>query len=122
MPLRPSSTTSGTAPRPMAATGVPQAIDSTITSPKGSGHWMGNSVTIARWSSVTFSSWETSPRYSMLPSRCGSHGRVEVLAFLHVVDLAGELERQARSPRAISTALCAPLSGDMRPTNSRYPS
>ena len=40
-PLRPCSITSGTAPRRVASTGVPQAIDSTITSPNGSGHWIG---------------------------------------------------------------------------------
>ena len=43
-PVRPCSITSGTEPWRMAMTGVPQASDSIITRPNGSGHWMGNSV------------------------------------------------------------------------------
>src|SRR5215469_3881254 len=42
-PLMPCSTTSGTEPRFQAMTGVPQAIASIITRPKGSGQSMGNS-------------------------------------------------------------------------------
>jgi hypothetical protein len=41
-PVSPSTTTSGAAPMAMAMTGVPQAMDSAITSPKGSGQRMGN--------------------------------------------------------------------------------
>ena len=47
-PVRPCSMTSGTEPWRMAITGVPQASDSIMTSPNGSGHWMGNSVQRAR--------------------------------------------------------------------------
>ena len=42
-PLRPGSITSGTEPRRQAITGVPQAMASVITRPKGSGQSMGNS-------------------------------------------------------------------------------
>src|SRR5919106_1123159 len=44
IPLRPCSITSGTAPQRDAITGVPHAIDSTITSPNGSSQSIGNSV------------------------------------------------------------------------------
>ena len=47
-PVRPCSITSGTEPWRKAITGVPHASDSIITRPKGSGHWMGNSVQRAR--------------------------------------------------------------------------
>jgi hypothetical protein len=43
-PVVPSTTTSGTEPRGNAMTGVPAAMDSIITSPKGSAHWIGKSV------------------------------------------------------------------------------
>jgi hypothetical protein len=40
-PVTPSRTTSGTEPRRKATTGVPQAMASIITSPKGSSHRIG---------------------------------------------------------------------------------
>ncbi len=40
-PVFPSMMSSGTEPSRIATTGVPQAIPSAITSPKGSGHWIG---------------------------------------------------------------------------------
>ena len=46
----------------VAITGVPQAIDSIMTSPKGSSHSIGNRVARAFWSRSTFSPCETSPR------------------------------------------------------------
>jgi hypothetical protein len=41
-PVTPSSITSGTEPQRYAITGVPQAIASIITRPKGSGQSIGN--------------------------------------------------------------------------------
>ena len=64
--------TSSTAPQRVAITGVPHAIDSIITSPNGSSHWIGKSVARALPSSSTFSPWLTSPRYSIWSSRCGA--------------------------------------------------
>ena len=72
IPLRPCSITSGTAPRRVAITGVPQAIDSIMTRPKGSSQSIGKSVARAFWSSSTFSPCVTSPRYSIPWTRCGS--------------------------------------------------
>ena len=46
-PLTPSSIISGTDPRPNAITGVPQAMASIITKPKGSGQSIGNSSAAA---------------------------------------------------------------------------
>ncbi len=40
-PLTPGRTSSGTAPRFSATTGVPVAIASSITMPNGSSHWIG---------------------------------------------------------------------------------
>src|SRR2546422_7520399 len=41
-PLTPSLTTSFTDPPGSASTGVPHAIASIMTNPKGSSHWIGN--------------------------------------------------------------------------------
>ena len=64
-PLTPSSITSGTEPRRKAITGVPQAIASIITSPKGSGQSIGKSSAMAppRNSALSFS--PISPMNSM---------------------------------------------------------
>ena len=56
-PVTPSVTTSGTAPSGHAMTGVPQAIASIMTRPKGSGQSMGNSSARARPSRSAFTSW-----------------------------------------------------------------
>ena len=61
-PVLPSSTTSGTAPSGKASTGVPHAIDSSMTMPKGSFHRMGNNSARACASSSSLRSWGTSPR------------------------------------------------------------
>ena len=57
IPVTPSSSTSGTEPRRVATTGVPQASDSIITSPNGSSQSIGKIVARARWSSSTLSAW-----------------------------------------------------------------
>ena len=46
-PVTPSSMTSGTEPRRKAMTGVPHAMASIITKPKGSGQSIGNSSAVA---------------------------------------------------------------------------
>ena len=56
----------------VAITGVPQAIDSIITSPNGSSHSIGKRVQRAFCSNSTFVPWLTSPRYSIRLPRCGS--------------------------------------------------
>ena len=53
-PVTPCSMTSGTEPRLNAITGVPQAIASIITRPKGSGHAIGASSAIAPLRNVRF--------------------------------------------------------------------
>ena len=45
-PVTPSSITSGAEPQPKATTGVPQAMASIITRPKGSGQSIGNSSAV----------------------------------------------------------------------------
>ena len=55
-PVSPSATTSGTEPLAQATTGVPQAMASVMTRPKGSGHWIGNSNAAALASSSVFCS------------------------------------------------------------------
>ena len=57
-PVTPSSTSSTAAPAGHATTGVPHAIASTITSPNGSGHWIGNTIARARPRRSAFRSWE----------------------------------------------------------------
>ena len=46
-PQRPCSMSSVAAPTGRATTGVPHAMASTITRPKGSGHWIGNTIACA---------------------------------------------------------------------------
>ena len=70
--MTPSTTTSGADPSEVATTGVPHAIDSIITSPKGSGHWMEKTVARARPRRSTFSAWETFSRISSSPDRRGT--------------------------------------------------
>ena len=113
-----SQMTSGTAPRRVATTGVPQAIDSSITRPNGSSQSIGNSVQRARCSSRTFSSCETSPRYCDASLRCGATSRGKYSRSSGLVHLAGELERQAHLLRD-AIARPAPFCGLIRPMNSR---
>ena len=114
MPPRPSATTSGTAPRRVAITGVPQAIDSIITRPNGSSHSIGKSVARASWSSSSFSDWLTSPRYSTRPPRFWCDILVEVLALGDVLILARELQRKPRGSRDLDRPVC-PLLGAHAP-------
>ena len=74
--------------------GAPHAIDSIITSPKGSSHSIGNSVALACWRSSTFSPCVTSPTYSIRSDRCGCTSSAEVLPLERLAALPGELERQ----------------------------
>src|ERR1017187_6417586 len=71
-PVFPWVTTSGTAPSGRAITGVPYAIASVITSPKGSGQSMGNSMARARPTTSTFTSWVGWSRTSTSPFRRGT--------------------------------------------------
>jgi len=65
----PWAITSGVEPSSMPITGVPVAIDSTITKPKGSRQVMGNKVATAPPIKAVFCSWVASPKYSIcLPS------------------------------------------------------
>ncbi len=61
-PVTPSSTISGTEPRFQATTGVPQAIASIITRPKGSGQSIGNRSARAPPRSSPFRVSSTGPR------------------------------------------------------------
>ena len=61
-PVTPSSTISGTEPRFQATTGVPQAIASIITRPKGSGQSMGKSSARALPRRSAFRASSTGPR------------------------------------------------------------
>jgi len=60
-PVKPSSMTSGTAPRLKAITGVPQAIASIITRPNGSGQSIGASKATAPLRNSDFSQSLISP-------------------------------------------------------------
>jgi hypothetical protein len=71
-PVWPSATTSGTEPLPQAITGVPQAMASVMTSPNGSGHWIGNNNAAAPANSSAFSCCETSSRTSTSSPNSGS--------------------------------------------------
>ena len=118
MPLRPCSITSGTAPKRVAMTGVPHAIDSIITRPNGSSHSIGKSVARAFWSSSTFSPCVTSPRYSI------SDGEVRPHVLLEVRVSAGSRLLPAifsGSPALTATSIARwqPLSGLMRPRKRR---
>ena len=107
-PPRPCSTTSGTAPRRVASTGVPQAIDSTITSPNGSGHWIGNTVTARPLEQLDLLVVRHLADVLDVVAQVRAHGRVEVLVLDRVVDLAGQLQRQPRlagDPHRVARAL-----------------
>jgi hypothetical protein len=62
----------GTEPLRQAITGVPQAMASVITSPNGSGHWIGNNNAAAPANSSAFSCCETSSRTSTSSPNSGS--------------------------------------------------
>ena len=71
-PVWPSATTSGTEPLRQAITGVPHAMASVITSPKGSAHWTGNNNAAAPASRSAFCSWSHSPSTSTSSPSSGS--------------------------------------------------
>ena len=117
MPVRPSSITSGTVPQLVAITGVPQAIDSIITSPKGSCHEIGK--TVAR----------VLEQLDLLPVRhladvlaigaqVRPHVGVEVRPLGGLRTFARDLQRQPRLERDRDGAVRA-LSGLIRPRKSR---
>ena len=116
--MRPWSSTSGTAPHRVAITGVPQAIDSIITSPNGSSHSIGKSVARACWSSSTFSPCDTSPTYSIVELRCGRTSESKYSCSAGSAFLPAILSGRSASS-AIVTARWAPLSGLIRPRKSR---
>ena len=112
-PVSPSAITSGTDPRGVAITGVPHAIASVMTRPKGSSQSIGNSTACACASSEAFSSWPISPSTSEPSGRIGrirpSHSSISV---------GWEISRRPVR-RAVSTARSQPFSGAARPRNSR---
>ena len=99
-------------------TGVPQAIASIMTSPKGSGHRIGNSSARARPRNSDFFASEISPTYSTWrPSTwglisCSQYGRSNAL--IRAANFSGN-----RARRAISIAVSIPLSGAIRPRKAR---
>ena len=110
--MRPSATTSGTAPRRVAITGVPQAMDSIITRPNGSSQSIGKSVARAFWSRSTFVACVVSPRYSASSPSSGFTSSSKYACSACSRFLPASLIGKPAS-RAISIARCAPLSGLM---------
>src|SRR5215217_5147200 len=91
-PVSPSATTSGTDPLRQATTGVPQAMASVMTRPKGSAHWIGKARAAAWLSRSAFCSWGHSPWTSTSSPRIGStcSGPVAALALV----LGGDTHHQ----------------------------
>src|SRR5215216_2793132 len=91
-PVSPSATTSGTDPLRQAPTGVPQAMASVMTRPKGSAHWIGKARAAAWLSRSAFCSWGHSPWTSTSSPRIGStcSGPVAALALV----LGGDTHHQ----------------------------
>ena len=97
-PLTPSSITSGTEPRRQATTGVPQAIASIWTRPKGSGQSIGNSNAEAPPRKACFSLSLTSPIYSTPRTLDERADRLVKIGLVDLVDLGGDLELDAGAP------------------------
>ena len=117
-PETPVRTTSGTEPPGSASTGVPQAIASTITRPKGSLHWIGNNIAIELPSNSFLICRLAGPIYcTSLPSIYG-------LIFASKYGLNWGCTSPAifnGMPVRLATSIarCVPLMGAMRPMKLR---
>ena len=109
--------TSGTDPRRVATTGVPQAIASTITMPNGSSHEIGNTRQDDLAYSSRLSAASASPTYS---ASGPSSGRTSLSKYSCSAGSLSLPARTMRRParRAASIAVWAPLSGQNRPIHS----
>ena len=117
-PEMPSSMTSGTAPCPKAMTGVPHAMASIMTRPKGSGQSIGVRSPIAPPRKSDFCC--VADLADELDSRLIEE-RLDLLVEIVGVDpvhLGGDLERDA-ALTATRIALGRPFSGEMRPRKAR---
>lgn len=120
-PVRPSSISSGAAPRAMLIAAVPLAIASTTESPNGSSHWIGASRATARASKRAFSTPATLPMWTTrLPSRAGAMWRSKYSRPGAVVSTLPASTSRNPTRRATSIARCCPLSGEIRARHSRY--
>ncbi len=111
--------TSRTDPRAKATTGVPQAIDSIITRPKGSGHSTGKSTTAASPRKRSFCTSSISPMNSISGSSSSGLMRSAKYCSSTLSTLAAILSG-IPTRRAISMARSGPFSGEMRPRKARY--
>ena len=116
-PVSPSAITSGTDPRGWAITGVPHAMDSVITSPKGSSQSIGNSTPLDRDIRSAFSCTEISPSTTVPSGRIGSTSRFQCSSSSGSAIFTART-RGTPAFAAAWTARWAPLSTLARPTKS----
>ena len=95
MPVIPGSMISGTEPRRNASTGVPHAMASIITSPKGSGQSTGNSSALAPPRNSLLPRSLISPMYSIPGPLSSGSICSRKYDFIYLVDLCRDLERHA---------------------------
>ena len=118
-PVTPSSITSGTEPWRKASTGVPQAMASIITRPKGSGQSIGNSSARASPRNLVLPRSSTSPTNST-PPPSSSKGWITVSKyFSSALSTLAAIFSGMPSARAISMARSGRFSAEIRPRNAR---
>ncbi len=117
-PLRPCSMISGTEPCAQAITGVPQASDSIITNPNGSGQSIGNNSAAACASNCCFCASSASPRNST--PGAFSNGRMDCATYAaSASSILAAIFSGMPTRCAISTARSSRFSGEIRPTKAR---
>ena len=117
-PVTPSSTTSGTEPQRQPITGVPHAIASIMTRPKGSGQSMGNSSARAPHRKALLSASPISPTNSIRGSF--SRGWISRRKYsLSAGSTLAAMRSAIPAALAISMARSGRFSGEMRPRKAR---
>ncbi len=117
-PVTPGSTTSGTEPQFHAITGVPQAIDSIMTKPKGSGQQIGNSSALALPRNSDLSASPISPTNSTRGSSSSGLTTDSKYAASALSTFAAILSGMP-AWCAIRIATSARFSGEIRPRKAR---
>ena len=118
VPVRPSSTTSDTAPCGQASTGVPQDMASIIARPKGSGQSIGKSSAAALPRNAGFCASVTSPMNSM--PGCESSGTIWLWKYSSsCASIFAAMRSRTPPATAMLMARSRPFSGETRPRNAK---
>ena len=106
LPVTPSSMTSGIDPQRNASTGVPHAMASIMTRPNGSGQSTGNNRAAASPKNFVFSLGDLADELYVRAVDEWQYVVAKVV-FINLIDLGGDLQRDAGSPRYADRAVGA---------------